>query len=239
MAKAFRSLALSVAPSHSKTGNSTAQENGKLLGFAEAEAYAPEQRDPWLRKLVAADLQSPKLYRRAAAMGTVHRLGEASPIQAQRQLDALLRGEVDPTEEPARRWIFGRAPSAIDELEREACQRAEALAQELFSILELPRTMGGSEPAEVMRSQNAARLSSARLHAALHRRDELEGLRVLLEMRGRSALTRQLAALDAQATSQRSAFPVCAEATEDERLLRACACNPEGWWTSFGSDTEH
>jgi hypothetical protein len=191
------------------------------LVASDARAWARATGDPWVEAEVADALAREGALAAAIAAGIVARFRPLPPAREARRasVESILAGRPEPEEAaPERAWVRALSEEARGAIERLGLAAADLLAGELDAL--------GAEPRE---NDPAWRAGMA---AVFRERDDLEGVRVLLAEAGAGAsLARALARVDALGRELLRALPRWAGAGKDERLRRAVAINPEGWWT--------
>jgi len=122
-----------------------------------------------------------------------------------------------------RGWARRLAPSAVDALEAHATRRARALGHDLADLFDT-LSIEGFE-------------ASRSWEGLCYRRDDLEGIRVLLREGGAGhALERLLADADRTGRAVRGNLGDAVDAT-DERLRRVALGDPAAWWGSTAYHT--
>jgi hypothetical protein len=175
--------------------------------------------DAWLVEQVAPLSTAGDPWTAAVAAGMLGRLTTpGSPTQARAWLDAARRGEVSESIRGPRRWAAALSSSDVARLEAQAVADAAALALDVEeAVTDVDARADGWE-------DTVRELS--------HRRDDLEGVLLLLDAAGAADATRAaLAAVDREGLVLRLA--IGNEALEhDERLRRAGLKDPDAWWAA-------
>ena len=130
-------------------------------------------------------------------------------------MEAQIRGEVQDGLATPRRWVRSLEPEQVSTMGRLALAEAERL---------------GEAAGHLERSDPESDAWRDEWRQLCHRRDDLEGVRVLLAERGASqALDSHLAAVDRAGRALRMSAPL-ARLGPDERLRRARLADPDAWW---------
>lgn len=181
------------------------------------EDWMSPMNDTWLQEMVTRTLPAADTWTRTALAGTITRLAEPVALdQSPRDMAALLaRVAASPAMQP-RAWARTLDPHALDAIEQHALRRAMALAGDLEDLqVVLPR------------DADDARDAWTRL---CHRRDDIEGVRLLLHEAG-SGATLDAALRDTDRAGRSARVNLGAEVeTADERLRRVALGDPGAWW---------
>ncbi len=182
------------------------------------EEWTVKTQDSWMQAQLAATPDA-DAWSRTTLAGQLARLCEpdtrdvAALIASGRLQDLVSEVELAP-----RRWARTLGAPAREALEQQAMRRAEALGDDLTDLFDtLSADMSEA-------SQAWARLC--------HRRDDLEGVRLLLREAGAgSALDAVLDEADRMGRAIRINLTGAVTAT-DERLRRVALGDPSAWWGS-------
>lgn len=177
--------------------------------------------DGWLVDQVEPLAGSPDAWTRLVAAGMLARLPmPADGAQARAWVAALRSGVVDATLAGPRRWI-----KSLDAADAQAI--ADASVAECASLSLDIEDAAASVDADAGGWDDAAR-------EVAYRRDDLEGVLVLLDARGADAeLRAALASVDRFGAALQASLPDD-WATDDERLRRAALKTPGAWWGRAG-----
>ena len=192
-----------------------------LAVLPDIAAWAGSCSDGWLGEQVEPLAASPDAWTRLVAAGMLARLPTPDHgAQARAWVDALRHGVVDATLAGPRRWIKSLEPS-------DAKAIIDASVAECASLsLDIEDAIAGVDA-------NADGWDDVAREVA-HRRDDLEGVLVLLDARGEDVdLRTALAAVDRIGASLQASLPDD-WAGDDERLRRAALKAPGAWWGRAG-----
>lgn len=181
------------------------------------EDWISRMNDTWLQEMVTRTLLGADTWSRTALAGTITRLAEPVALDdPPRGLDDLLaRVTASPAMHP-RAWARTLDPRALDAIEQHALRRAMALAGDLEDLLVV-----------LPRDAEDARDAWTKL---CHRRDDIEGVRLLLREAGSGAILDDvLRDTDRAGRSARVNLGSDIE-TADERLRRVALGDPGAWW---------
>lgn len=172
-----------------------------------AEWATLARAEPWLARAAAELAEAPGHVERAAAAGLLARLW-SPPLDAPRTV---------PPREAVRAWAHDLPPGALDQLERTASRRADALAQALE----------GHDPVDEAAARSIAL-----------RRDDLQSVRRVLRLAGRGThLSDALAEVDRVAAAQTSrltdALPPLDDDPLAERWIAVAGQEPDAWWAGL------
>lgn len=186
------------------------------------ETWITHMDNTWLQTMVEQILPTADTWTRTALAGQVTRLTEhALPAEATAQaaagdVSALLRSIAESPAMKPRTWVRTLDARALAAIEQHALRRAAALAldlEDLFTVL----------PADADDAREDWR-------KICHRRDDIEGIRVLLREAGTGdSLDRSLTATDRAGRSVRINLGTDIR-TSDERLRRVALGDPGAWW---------
>ncbi len=182
--------------------------------------------DEWLQSTVARALPGADAWTRTALAGAIARLAAVAPSSHAPGASSagtpddggahalLRRVSASPATIGPRSWARGLDPGALASIEEHARRRAIALEHDLDHLLAV-------FPAEA----TEARAAWTRV---CHRRDDLEGVRLLLlEAGAGDGLDEALRDTDRAGRSLRLSLNV---AVDDERLRRVALGDPGAWW---------
>lgn len=187
--------------------------------------------DEWLQSTVEQALPGADSWTRTALAGMIARLSAAEPPAGARDAGiaparqgglfdgatarALLRRvSASPATTAPRAWARALEHAALASIEEHARRRAIALEHDLDDLLAL-----------LPLDDEATRRAWTRL---CHRRDDLEGVRLLLNEAGSGRqLDEALREADSAGRSMRISLAV---STDDERLRRVALGDPGAWW---------
>lgn len=175
-------------------------------------------RDPWVVEQVGPLVSSDEAWSRVVAAGMLARLQmPASGAQAREWLAAFREGRVDESVAGPRTWA--RALGAADRAAIEAHALAECAALRLDIEDAADDVHAGAEGWPDL------------VREVAHRRDDLEGVLVLLDAAGVDGpLRKALARLDREGQLLRLSLPADID-RDDERLRRAGLKDPDAWWS--------
>ncbi|MBI3269246.1 MAG: hypothetical protein HYZ53_09510 [Planctomycetes bacterium] len=189
-------------------------------------AWCLDCPDPWLAGEVRERaLHQDPLYVLVGA-GMMARLRPPdSPAAARAALRNTLEGLPSPELDRERAWARTLTSEQRSWLERQAVLQSALLGRRIEELEASP------EPDDAAWRNGFL--------ALLRERDEMEGVRLLLqEGGGCEHLDRALESLDADGRRSVLALPLVDGAGTDEHLRRAAAANPEAWWLIPGSRSE-
>jgi len=179
--------------------------------------YADDE-DVWLCDELSARVHSGDPWQHAVALGLAARLRRRASTHARATLDALLAGRPVEDLHRERRWATQQPRDVLDAIEIWAITVAETVVDDLEDLFD---RSAPDDPDW----QDA-------ITDVLHRRDDVEGIRLLLhEADHGEGLEATLEALDPACRNLIDAVTKWA-APYDERLGRASVASPYGWWIS-------
>jgi len=192
-----------------------------LTSLPDVTSWCGDAADPWLVEQVQPLAASPEAWSRVVAAGMLARLlTPADGAQARAWLAALREGAVDAALAGPRRWVRSLG---------------DADAQAILDVVVSECASLTLDIEDVVDDVHAAREGwDDAAREVAYRRDDLEGVLVLLDARGADAPVRAaLAAVDRAGTWLQAALPAD-WASGDERLRRAALKVPGAWWGRAG-----
>lgn len=192
-----------------------------LAPLPDVATWANASTDTWLAEQVAPLGESPDAWSRVVAAGMLARLAmPADGAQARAWVAALRQGAVDESLAGPRRWIKTLDAHAADAIAASAVAECAALSLDIEDVT-------AEVDADIAGWDDAAR-------EVAWRRDDLEGVLVLLDARRADGpLRAALAAVDRAGAALQAALPAD-WADDDERLRRASLKTPGAWWGLAG-----
>lgn len=186
---------------------------------------ALKDSDAWLADQAEEFLARNDPFEHVVAIGLIARLKPAPRKDAlATAVNDLLAGTADLADEPERVWARGLAAEPMGYLEDAAIAATSALLRDLAALEDAVLGPDDRHVPDPRWPAEATRI--------LHRRDDLEGVRLILAEAGCGArLAPALAALDSAGELLFAALPSWPGSEADERLRRALSVSPEGWWT--------
>lgn len=176
--------------------------------------------DSWLINQIAAKMAGCNSWSRVVAAGMLVRFSQPSTVEEARDwVQSLLAGQVNKYLSGPSHWVRGLKDDEVASIEAFALAEVEALLAEVEAFEDaVASTSVGWED---------------QWRDLCTRRDELEGVLVLLNEVGKSAgLSIALVRLDREGDVLRLAVPAGAEQS-DEWKQRAARKAPGSWWTAF------
>jgi hypothetical protein len=182
-------------------------------------AWLAACEDVWLAEQVEPLSAAGDPWTAVVAAGMLGRLvAPGSPAQARVWLDAARRGDASESVRGPRRWAAALTGADVSRVEAQVLAEAAGLALDVEdAVADADARAEGWEDT---------------VRELAHRRDDLEGVLLLLDAAGAAAATRAaLAAVDREGLVLRLA--IGDEALEDdERLRRAGLKDPDAWWAA-------
>ena len=186
------------------------------------DAWLAACDDAWLAEQVAPLSEAGDPWTAVVAAGMLGRLATpGSPAQARAWLDAARRGEASASIRGPRRWAAALAGSDVARGESQALAEASALVLDVEdAIADVDARVEGWDDT---------------VRELAHRRDDLEGVLLLLDGAGAgTAIRSSLAAVDHEGLVLRLAIePDILD--NDERLRRAGLKDPDAWWAAHAA----
>jgi hypothetical protein len=185
--------------------------------------WLPLIEDASARDLVGERIRTPSSWAYAVSAGIIARLVEPdSGIAARQAVERLLRGEIDPLMAGPRLWAQALTDAERHTLRDLALAEVDAIDQEIRDLAEAVHADAPGWP--------------ARWISLCHRRDDLEGVRLLLAETGAvDALEAALRDVDREGELLRLSTPSSADLI-DERARRVGLTAPLAWWGSYPID---
>lgn len=192
-----------------------------LASMPDIAAWVGPCTDTWLAEQVEPLAGSADAWSRVVAAGMLARLPmPADGTQARTWIAALRSGVIDATLAGPRRWIRSLGAEETQAIVDAAVSECASLSLDIEdTVADVDADRSGWD--------DAAR-------EVTQRRDDLEGVLVLLDARGADAdLRAALASVDRAGASLQASLPAD-WATGDQRLRRAALKSPGAWWGRAG-----
>lgn len=192
-----------------------------LASMPDISVWVSPCTDTWLAEQVGPLAGAGDAWSRVVAAGMLARLPmPADGAQARTWIAALRSGVVDATLAGPRRWIRSLGAEDTQAIVDAAVAECASLSLDIEDIV-------ADVDADRSGWDDAAR-------EVTERRDDLEGVLVLLDARGADGdLRTALASVDRAGASLQASLPED-WASEDERLRRAALKSPGAWWGRAG-----
>lgn len=182
---------------------------------SDIEVWVGEETDVWLAEKCRNHLKHQGLYHHVVAIGLLARL--KTPENITESVRRIFEGEYDPVADRERAWARNLDENQIEAIETSAVAEVILLEEHLERLFEFVDSIDPSWHSAVL--------------DALCRRDDLEGVRVLLAARIEdNALQMAVKSLDQTGLHFVISVPPLPEAVRNVRLRRAASVNPEAWW---------
>lgn len=182
---------------------------------SDVERWLEDQDDAWLVGQCRGHLSLGGAYHHLVAVGMLARFKRPEDVVG--AVGRILRGQYDPIADRERAWARLLGPKQVAATETVAISEVILLEQHLEQLLE---NVDSADP-----------FWQRAVLEALHRRDDLEGVRVLLRAaQADNALETALSSLDAFGLRFIVAVPPVRDVEQSVRLRNVASINPEAWW---------
>jgi len=188
----------------------------------EAPRWLAAARPLWLHRVISRHLHAGTPYAIAAAVGAYARLADTDPDDATAAISLVLAGLADSDTARPHGWFAALEPGARRAVACAAIAHAHALGDALIALRNARERNEGADADHL---------------PMLHARDDLEGVRVLLQCVGGDApVDRAIAGIDRAGLRLASTGRLDALATADARRRRGAAADPTAWWAGAAGD---